>query len=171
MLRVSTSPVAYNTLAERARLFSDTTSALYHIWSSGQNSCGQRRERRAEGGGCDARAVVSRRCLPAGISRLARRFFQGFAFGKENVRSSFKKKKKKPVSLSPLFHGNGRAVKVVLKWEAKGRVRAYLNLRVVESREAPVRPKNEARGGLLESKGNGGLHLFHARFLRRWLLR
>jgi hypothetical protein len=35
-LRVSTSPVAYSTFAVRARWFRETTSALYHIPSSGQ---------------------------------------------------------------------------------------------------------------------------------------
>ena len=40
MLKVSTSPVAYNTLALLLRVFRLTTSALYHIPSSGQNSCG-----------------------------------------------------------------------------------------------------------------------------------
>ena len=35
-LSVSTSPVAYKTFAVRARWFRDTTSALYHIPSSGQ---------------------------------------------------------------------------------------------------------------------------------------
>lgn len=38
-LSVSTSPVAYRTFAVRARWFRDTTSALYHIPSSGQYSC------------------------------------------------------------------------------------------------------------------------------------
>jgi|AntAceMinimDraft_5_1070358.scaffolds.fasta_scaffold17981_2 hypothetical protein len=41
MLNVSTSPVAYSTLAERAREFRLTTSARYQSWSSGQNSCGE----------------------------------------------------------------------------------------------------------------------------------
>ena len=38
-LSVSTSPVAYRTFAVRARWFRDTTSALYHMPSSGQYSC------------------------------------------------------------------------------------------------------------------------------------
>ena len=37
-LKVSTSPVAYRTFAVRALWFKDTTSALYHMPSSGQYS-------------------------------------------------------------------------------------------------------------------------------------
>ena len=160
--KASTPPVAYSTLADRARRFRDTTSALYHMPSSGQNSCekngrgsGRRRcERlRSARAGRNRRALETEKknrnssCRAARLATAAARRFRGKS-AQEKIAGAGGKARKRPCEVG------ARGSRRTSMWALFRGVRL------------PSRLQQEARGGLLDPRGVHGGRAAHGLLLR-----